>query len=270
MVKVAWALACISILWCGTVALNESTAMLRRAESGSGTFTANLGWVDASGLRRRRANARRLVVTGSGMLLILVGWDLGLWGGIGALSTTGLGSLFAGMFVYREGAIWYPRSTLYCVQLFCGVFVIRAVELAVTGEFGSLSAVVATGILLQMYMVAAVQKFRTRAFWSGEVLTDLFRFAYVQRCAGSREFAPVPFQLRLGTDHRLRRLNCALSWLTIVGEASMFVIVLIEAPLWLALGVAVPLHGAFAVLAPKRITPFSLSCIGLLLISRLD
>lgn len=133
---------------------------------------------------------------------------------------------------------------------------------ACTNRVVDFAAAAARVVTTQMYLVSVIRKLRSRGFRSGRVVFDLGLFAWAQSAAGNRDFLGPVGRFVVGREG-IRRAR-TLSLAALVAEAALGFGVLVGLPPWLVIGLGLLTHGAFAVLAPLRILPFSVSAVTLL------
>ncbi|MFE4394475.1 MULTISPECIES: hypothetical protein [Streptomycetaceae] len=105
---------------------------------------------------------------------------------------------------------------------------------------------------------------------TGGVLIDNLAYNAVQAAAGNRDFPAWPSLGALSamlTRPSLRRLCRAAALATATTEVTLGLAALGLLPAPAALTLAVLVHGAFLLISPRRIVPFSMASLGLLLLA---
>lgn len=127
---------------------------------------------------------------------------------------------------------------------------------------------VLTALISQMYIVSATRKIFSINFRSGQILRDLLLFGVTQGLAGNREFGWWSGLQPLLERVTLRPVPAVLSWAAIVAELAVGLMILVPlVPITLLVVSSLLIHSMFAALAPRRIVPFSVSCVAMVAVA---
>ncbi|GLU47870.1 hypothetical protein Nans01_22210 [Nocardiopsis ansamitocini] len=173
-------------------------------------------------------------------------------------------------WLVRDGALDTARYTSVCMTLLASVLVLR-LGLPLVGVAGTVPAGAAASLgAAQLYLVAGIRKLGSPHFMSGRVLADNIAYGAYQARAGSPDFFRVPSpQVMAGLLEgpwflpllRAAAIGAALVELTLgLGALGLL-------PGVVVVGLAVPTHLAFLAVSPRRIVPFTVASVGLLLIA---
>lgn len=265
MASVAAALClALALAWHTGLTLLDNRS-IHRSHTDGRVYRLGQGWVCSTQL----ATERRLAMIGLAAAATLIPARLtrGQW----ATAATVLCCGAALVFILAERRFRGGRYTSVCLATLAaallldqGVTLVRgAPDVMITGTFASFFAA-------QLYLVSGIRKIRSRHFINGRVIVDNIAYNAYQAAAGNRDFLPIP---RLPVLVILLRsptflLTChAAAVLTAMAELTLGLGALGLIPTLLTLALAVPTHLAFTAISPRRIVPFSVAALGLLLLA---
>ncbi|GFH35937.1 hypothetical protein [Streptomyces pacificus] len=249
--------------WWFTVVLLDCRNAQR---AGHRIFVPDKGVLTGRAASRRSRNARAgagfAAACGVLALYRLLAAAPGTWSAaLLALCAGCLGAaLMAEQYLHRK------RSTLLCTAVLAVVVTAGETIVALGGQPGTAVRVLAAIGVAQMYLVSAIRKAWSVPFRSGQVLLDEVVLSCFQAAAGNTDFIRLisPRRLSRALSTGLAQRSCAwLAKLTIAIEMLLGLGVLGLLPATAVFALAVLTHASFAVLSPRRITPFSVSAVAL-------
>ncbi|WP_416875381.1 hypothetical protein [Kitasatospora sp. SC0581] len=253
----------LAVTWQAALTLADCRTIARRYPGGR-AYCLGRGWTAPAELAVRRRLALN-VLTGAAALAATTGLR---WAVPGPASTaaygTGCGLLLALVLIERRHS--GCRFTTVCVAELTTALGL----LALPGPGPVAAGLLASFCAAQLYLVAGIRKLRSAHFITGGVLIDNLAYNAVQAAAGNRDFPAWPSLGALSamlTRPTLRRLCRAAAIATATTEVTLGLAALGLLPAPAALTLAVLVHGAFLLISPRRIVPFSTASLGLLLLA---
>ncbi|KIQ65564.1 hypothetical protein TR51_17145 [Kitasatospora griseola] len=253
----------LAVSWKAALSLADCRTVVRRYPGGR-AYRLGRGWTGPAEFVAQRRLALYLLA-GSATLLTALGFHRAA---PGPASTAVYGTCCVLMLplILVERRRTGCRFTTICVAELAAALGL----LALPGPGPVAAGLFASFFAVQLYLVAGIRKLRSPHFISGGVLIDNLAYNAVQAAAGNRDFPAWPRLNTLSailTRPALHHLSRGAAIATAAAEITLGLAALGLLPAPAALTLAVLMHGAFLLLSPWRIVPFSAASLGLLLLA---
>ncbi|MFE6868585.1 hypothetical protein ACFVFS_18730 [Kitasatospora sp. NPDC057692] len=253
----------LAVTWQAALTLTDCRTIARHYPDGH-AYRLGHGWTPPTEFATQRRLALT-VLTGAATLPAALAL-LRTTPGPTATATYGASCALLLLLILNERRRSGCRFTTVCIALLTTALGL----LALPGPAGAAAGLFASFFAAQLYLVAGFRKLRSPHFISGGVLIDNLAYNAVQAAAGNRDFPPWPRPTTLGaalTRPLLRHLARTAALATAAAELALGLAALGLLPAPATLTLAALTHGAFLLISPRRIVPFSAASLGLLLLA---
>jgi hypothetical protein len=259
MITIAVACLALSSSWQAALTLTDFR-QIRRMDRQLRVYRVGSGWTDPQALTGRWRAAWVALGTAAGLIPVAVIGDSTVAEIVAILSCGGL-------------IMWvgYNRKLAACIgALAFALLLYFTTRLYTNLPAGQIAGVVASFFAAQLYLVAGIRKLQSRHFMSGRVIVDNLAYGIYQAAAGNCEFIRFTSLSRLadllGNKPFLYVCRLAAVGATVVELAIGFgALGLLPAAVVFAM--AIPSHLAFILISPRRIVPFTVVTLGLVVLA---